>query len=194
MITEVVGEFESKMSCRFRCELNSLLKFFQDWINANIVDNLDPDYCFEFTGINQESEQARIERQEKEVRSIKTVNEIRGEQMLPPIKNCDILLDPTFLTWYGQYSDAGKRAQQDMMEQQQGQMQQQQMGEAGADDSEEPVSSEEPSHEQQWRADEASAENNHTREKEKMELAGALDKKKIQKSNMPIKIEYYKIK
>jgi hypothetical protein len=101
--------------------LYPLLRFIENYININIINSIDSDFCFKFTGIDSEDKQASLLRQEKEVKFKKTVNEIRAEDGLPPLPGMnDVILDPTYMTWYAQFSDTGKaKAQQDQQQQQQ---------------------------------------------------------------------------
>ena len=92
--------------------LYPLLRHLEDYINSNVVALLDEDFVFAFTGITSETEAEALERQNKEVKFKKTVNEIRAEDGLPPIPGMDnIILDPTFMQWYAQFSDEAKAAQ-----------------------------------------------------------------------------------
>jgi len=159
-----------------------LMKFLQDWINSNIIDNIDAKYMMEWVGIEQEGETAKITRQAQEVKCKKTLNEVRSEDGLPPIDGADILLEPTFLTWYTQFSDAGKQAQQEMQQQQAQQM-------AGQP--------QDPSHQDQWNADQASADNDHQRQMEQKmldhELSQQAEKNKPKDMKKSLKIEYYRL-
>ena len=161
-----------------------LMKFLQDWINTNIIDNLDPDYMLEWTGLDEETETDRVTRQGLEVKFKKTVNELRAEDGLPPINGADqLILDPVFFQWWSQFSEEGKANQQQMQQQM---ATQPPPGEQGT---------QEPSHQQQWESDQAGAENDHRRAIEGKLLDHELGKQKMQKSEAPhqLKIEYYKV-
>lgn len=166
-----------------------LMKFLQSYLNTNIVDNLDPDYMLEWTGLEEESKEVRVMRQEKEVKFKKSVNEIRAEDGLPPIKGADdLILDPNYMTWYSQYSDEGRKMTQEKQSQQMDMMdkQSEQMGQ-GQD-------SQDPSHEQQWQADEAKAENDHSRNIESKVLDAQLaPKPKPLAKSKTVKVEFYKL-
>lgn len=89
--------------------LYPLLRFFESYINRNILDTLDPDFELKFTGYDDQTQKTSLERQEKEVKFKKTVNEIRSEDGLPPLPGMDnIILDPTYLQWYVQFSKEGQ--------------------------------------------------------------------------------------
>lgn len=99
--------------------LKPLLDFLASYINTNIIDRIDPDFELIFVGVEDESEKDAIERQAKEVKFKKTVNEIRAEDNLPPLPGMDdVLLDPTYFQWYAQFSGKAEEKQQQMQEQQ----------------------------------------------------------------------------
>ncbi len=88
--------------------LKPLLRFLENYINTSFIDMIDSDFCLRFTGIDAESGKEALERQEKEVKFKKTVNEIRAEDNLPPLPGMDdILLDPNYIQWYTQFSNKG---------------------------------------------------------------------------------------
>jgi hypothetical protein len=88
-----------------------------------------------FTGAKQESKQEALERQEKEVKFKKTVNEIRAEDGLPPLPGGDnLILDNVYFQWYSQFS---KEAQELMKQNQE--MQMQQMGQQNQPDQQDPM-------------------------------------------------------
>ncbi len=112
--------------------LYPLLRFIENYINTEIVDHVDDRFCIVFTGARTESKKEALERQEKEVKFKKTVNEIRAEDGLPPLPGMDnMILDPTFMQWYSMFSKEAKENQQAMMEQGQA-------GMPGAENTEEP--------------------------------------------------------
>jgi hypothetical protein len=86
-----------------------LLRFLENYINANIVDMIDSDFSIKFTGMNAESKTEALNRQKEEVKFKKTVNEIRAEDGLPPLPGMDdMILDPTYFQWYTQFSKKGQ--------------------------------------------------------------------------------------
>lgn len=90
--------------------LYPLVRFLENFLNVNIVSELDSDFKLEFVGIKDESHSDAIDRQSKEAKFKKTVNEIRAEEGLPPIPGADLLiLDNTYLQWYQQFSPDGKK-------------------------------------------------------------------------------------
>lgn len=87
-----------------------LMKFLQTYINNNIVSRIDPEFELEFVGIKEESVNEAIDRQQKEVKFKKSLNEIREEDNLPPIAGADdLILDPTYMTWFQAFHPDGKK-------------------------------------------------------------------------------------
>ena len=92
-----------------------LLRFIEDYINKNIIDNIDSDFCLKFTGFDGESKKEQVERQQLESKFKKTVNEIRAEDNLPPLPGMDsFIAGPEYLQWYMKFS---KEAKENQMEQ-----------------------------------------------------------------------------
>lgn len=92
-----------------------LLRFLEAYINDGIVSVMDDAFEFKFTGITDESREGALERQDKESKFKKTVNELRAEDGLPPIPGMDdFILNPVYFQWYDKYSKAGQaKAKQD---------------------------------------------------------------------------------
>jgi hypothetical protein len=61
-----------------------LLRFFENYINSNIIYRIDPRYVFEFTGVEPEDEDKRLERENKAGGLYISVNEIRAKRDLKP--------------------------------------------------------------------------------------------------------------
>lgn len=96
-----------------------LLRHVENYINTNIIDRLDPEFKLEFVGVSDESKQEVLERQEKEVKFKKSVNEIREEDGLPPIPGADsLILDPIFYQWWTTFSEEGKAYQEELRQHQ----------------------------------------------------------------------------
>jgi hypothetical protein len=170
-----------------------LMKFVQDYLNKNIIENLDPDYMLEWTGLEDESAMSRIARQKEECQWKKTINEIRAEDGLPPIKGADhLILNPVYFQWLSTMSEDGQALQQ----KQQAQAMSMQSGSAGGENTQ--------GDQKNWEADQASAENDHSRNIEskmldhsnKMEQIKTSSKGKssVKKSlAKSIRIEYYRL-
>lgn len=96
-----------------------LLRHLENYINEEILKPFDDRFCLKFTGISSESRSEVLDRQEKEVKFKKTVNEIRSEDGLPPIPGMDgIILSQEFLQWYSQFSSEAKKMAKEAMSQQ----------------------------------------------------------------------------
>lgn len=99
--------------------LRPLLRFIENIINEDVICQLSEDvrdiYQFRFVGLDVESKQDEIARQEREVKFKKTLNEIRAEDGLDPIEGGELILDPNYFQWYSQFSKEGKEAQEAMM-------------------------------------------------------------------------------
>lgn len=66
--------------------LRPLLRQFAGWINAGVVWQLDPNYTLHLKGLDAQSEKDKQERLVQALTNYKTLNEVRAEQDLPPIK------------------------------------------------------------------------------------------------------------
>lgn len=166
--------------------LYPLLRFLENFINCNIIDDVDPDFYLEFVGLRDESMKEALERQEKESKFKKTVNEIRAEDGLPPLPGMDDFInEPTYLQWYTQFSEKGqKKMQQDQQAQMtQGIMSQPSNppGGGGKDGGENPPP--------ENAADPHVAQNLETQSPDG--INAAIEKDGLEKA---VKIEYYKIK
>jgi hypothetical protein len=86
--------------------LSPLLCFLASLINDYLVYRLDPNFEFEFVGLNNASEKDDLDRALQQVKSFKTINEIRAEHDMKPlpsfeeIKNPgDVVLDSSLLNF-----------------------------------------------------------------------------------------------
>lgn len=84
--------------------LKPLLVFIQSLINDYIVYRIDPNFEFKFVGLNVGTDKDELDKQVQQVKSFKTINEIRAEQDMEPlpdfdkIKNPgDLVLDPSLI-------------------------------------------------------------------------------------------------
>ena len=163
-----------------------LMRFIERFLNTSVVDKLDPDYEFRWVGLTEENSRELIERQEKEIKFKKTVNEIREEDGLPAIAGADeLILDPVYFQWWTQFSEEGQR----FMEQQQ-----QQMAANEKVAPEEEVSEEEvkqSDHERELELREVDHENAKDLEEHKANLNKDSDSKDTQEVKKSIKIEYF---
>lgn len=91
--------------------LYPLLAHLQHFLNTEIIAPIDNRFELKFTGVSAESTKEAIERQQKEGQFKKTVNEIRDEDGLPPLPGMDdVILAPTYMQWYLQFSEKGQKA------------------------------------------------------------------------------------
>lgn len=92
-----------------------LLRHIQNYVNTEILANVNSDFEFVFTGLSGESATESVDRQASEVKFKKTVNEIRAEDGLPPLPGMDdIILDPQYMAWYTAFSPkAEEKAKKD---------------------------------------------------------------------------------
>ena len=79
--------------------LKPLLRFIETLINKYIISKFSQDYVFTFTGLDEKSEEEKAELDAKNVKTWKTVNEIRKEHGVEPLENGDVILDPSWLTY-----------------------------------------------------------------------------------------------
>lgn len=77
--------------------LYPLLKFIQKKINRYIVSQIDPNYEFQFVGLNGMTIQEELDVEIKKLSNFQTVNEIRKKYSLDEIEGGDIILNPTFM-------------------------------------------------------------------------------------------------
>lgn len=92
--------------------LYPLLKHLEAFLNTEIIAPIDNRFVLKFTGVSAESKAEAIDRQQKEGQFKKTVNEIRDEDGLPPLPGMDdVILSPTYMQWYAQFSEKGQDAQ-----------------------------------------------------------------------------------
>lgn len=77
--------------------LYPLLKFVQRKLNKYIVSQIDPNYEFQFVGLNGMSIQEELDIEIKKLSNFQTVNEIRKKYSLDPIEGGDTILNPTFV-------------------------------------------------------------------------------------------------
>lgn len=106
--------------------LKPLMRFIESIINKFVVSKFSQDYVFVFTGLDDKSEEEKAELDTKQVKTWRTVNEIRKEHGEKPLENGDIILDPSYLNYI----------QQKEMAAQQGGMGEEPMGDDMGDDEE----------------------------------------------------------
>lgn len=91
-----------------------LLKHIENFVNTKILAELDDTFEMKFTGLTGADEETFIDTLQKEAKFAKTVNEVREELGLMPLPGMDdIILDPTYMNWFSQYSDAAVKKQKE---------------------------------------------------------------------------------
>lgn len=93
------NSYESKLRQSKDKGLYPLLDYIAHFMTVNIVEKILPDHVFVFEGLDRKMGMERLAAQEKEVRIFKTINEIRREEELPPLEGGDILLDPIYMQY-----------------------------------------------------------------------------------------------
>lgn len=79
--------------------LRPLLRFIEDCITKYIIERFSDDYVFVFEGLDSSKEDEIIERASKEIRSFKTLNEVRHDFGLPEIEGGHLILDPSYINY-----------------------------------------------------------------------------------------------
>jgi len=92
--------------------LRPMLSFLANVINRYIVRRFSNKFVFNFVGLDKESEKSRLEVQDKQVRSFKTINELRKQRGMEPLENGDVILDPTYINYVMQKEMAEQAEQQ----------------------------------------------------------------------------------
>lgn len=93
--------------------LSPLLRFIEDYINRHIVWPIDPEFEFAFAGLDAKTEEQATQLRQQQGASTLTLNEVRALEERPPVKEGDIVLNPTYTSWL---------MQKQQMEQQQAMM------------------------------------------------------------------------
>ena len=104
--------------------LRPLLFHIKSLINDYIVWRIDPEFEFDFVGLNENDEKDEIENAEKKVKTFKTINEVRAEHDLEPLPNLekmaenpgDLVLDSSLIQFITAQISA--KQQQEQQEQQ----------------------------------------------------------------------------
>lgn len=100
---------EEKLSNSKDKGLYPLLRYMESYINQNIINMVDSDFCLKFTGMTEESTEDALNRQKEMSQFCLTVNEIRQELNKPPLPGMDdIILSQVYMAWYDKYSKKGQ--------------------------------------------------------------------------------------
>jgi phage portal protein BeeE len=84
--------------------LRPLLEHLEDHINQHMIWEINPDFEFSFTGYDAKAEEQDRKARAEEVKSFKTVNEVRAEMDEEPLPDelGDVILDPAWIQWAAQ--------------------------------------------------------------------------------------------
>lgn len=89
---------EAKLRASKDRGLAPLLRFVQRSLNDGVIYRIDPDFELQFAGLEAKTEQEQISDSVQELSSFKTLNEVRAENDLEPIKEMgDIPLNPIYV-------------------------------------------------------------------------------------------------
>lgn len=120
------GNNEARLKYSRDKGLKPLLKEIEAWINKWIVSQLDPNFVFRFTGIeNEKNEMDDLAEDIQKLSNFMTLNEIRAKYNLDPIEGGDMVLNPVY--------NQAKQAEAQMKMQKDQMAMQQQMGQGDQD-------------------------------------------------------------
>lgn len=99
------GLFESNNESKLKNSkdkgLRPLLRFIESLINKYIISRFSDELVFNFTGIDEKTEEEKVDLSTKEVKAFKTVDEVRAEHNLEPLPDGagEVILDPSWLNY-----------------------------------------------------------------------------------------------
>lgn len=105
---------ESKQKLSKDRGLKPLLRFIENEINKNVIWKIDPRFEMRFAGLDAKTEKEIQELREKEIKTFKTIDEVRAEYDMDPIgdeKGGDLIMDPSYIGWRNQKSMADQQSQ-----------------------------------------------------------------------------------
>ena len=117
--------------------LRPLLQQYEEMFNSpKIMGSLDPDYEFQWYGVDQPQEEKDIENRNKELQFFKTFNEVRRENGLPEKEGWDIPSNAVLTSYLNQQKamDIEEEQREKAEQMQEQQMQQQQTEEEGGEE------------------------------------------------------------
>lgn len=98
--------FESSQEWKLKASrdrgLKPMLRFIAKLINDQIVNKLDDHFTFDFLGLDELTEQEKLEVNKEKLASYMTLNEIRRADDLPDVEDGDIVMNPTYTTYLQQ--------------------------------------------------------------------------------------------
>lgn len=108
--------FESSQEWKLKASrdrgLKPMLRFIAKMINDNVVSKIDDHFMFDFQGLDELTEQEKLEVKTKELSSYKTLNEIRREEDLPEVADGDVVLNPAYTGYIQQKRQAEMQEKQ----------------------------------------------------------------------------------
>ena len=102
------GLFESSNESKLKNSkdkgLRPLLRFYEAMINKYVVSKFSDELTFNFVGIDEKTEDEKIDISTKEVKAYKTIDEVRQEHNLEPLPdgNGQVILDSSFMNMISQ--------------------------------------------------------------------------------------------
>lgn len=98
--------FESSQEWKLKASrdrgLKPMLRFIAKMINDQIVSKLDDHFTFDFLGLDELTEQEKLEVNKEKLASYMTLNEIRRADDLPDVEDGDVVMNPTYTTYLQQ--------------------------------------------------------------------------------------------
>ena len=82
--------------------LRPLLRFIEDLMNKYIIRRFSKEYVFKFVGMDDKTESEEAEIDTKQVKTYKTINEVRAKHGLKPLDDGDVILDASFMNMVNQ--------------------------------------------------------------------------------------------
>lgn len=108
--------FESSQEWKLKASrdrgLKPMLRFIAKLINDQVVSKLDDHFTFDFVGLDELTEQEKLEVNKEKLASYMTMNEIRRADDLPDVEDGDVVMNPTYTTYLQQKRQSEIQAQQ----------------------------------------------------------------------------------
>ena len=79
--------------------LRPLLGYISQALTDYIIRPIDPDFMFEFVGLDAQTQENLAQVNQMRVKTTHTFNELRAEQDLDPVPNGDIIADPVYVQY-----------------------------------------------------------------------------------------------
>lgn len=99
--------------------LRPLLRFIAKMLNRGIIDKIDDRFRMEFVGLDDPTDDQRLEMVKTKISTYMTVNEIRQEEGLEPKDGGDVVLNPIFSQRQAMVEQQAQEEEQAVSEQQQ---------------------------------------------------------------------------